>query len=546
MVFDIFNIAASRNDKDKLESNPLSKLTVMCGLALVFVLLHQLGPPKWFSIPSKKKDTKAYTTVSYLHLLWIWLQNPNLTLPDLLYKIGLESESDLVRVTVSFCGYVFLIRTSEHTANVQNKSKYLSMKPVQDLLVPVGALDKKSAAAMRLNRASRKVPNAYSEMLKTFHQSLSPGDEYYRLINGFIEKYGEKTSALQAEGNTTVDLYKWLQHSFAYCAAYATWGETSPYYVDPTLIADWWHFHNRSPDILFSTLPSWLYSRARYGTRCRERVLIAMTEYFRAARENEDTSTIPTRILQYIEAGKKWDFDDEALARIDLSTTLGLFEPPIDASYGLAVSIFRHPDLLAKVRAELEAVLLRSPDDTRLTFHAHILPSTCPLFLSCFYENARLIGTSFSIREITDTFTLAGVPLPKGNIAIMCGTPINHNAEHWPEPQTFKPERFLGVVHPESEMTRIFRAFGGGAGLCGGRNIAPNLVMAAVGSLVLAFDVVPENKEGKWAVPDVRNARVPEAVTPPRDVGSTVVKIKPRDGYESVTWNFCGGCGIKG
>ncbi|KAF2096843.1 cytochrome P450 [Rhizodiscina lignyota] len=527
---------------EKLKFVRPTRTATICGLTLL-ILLYTLYAFRWVSIPTRKKETssKEHETVSYPSLLLRWARNPHLTIADLLYQIGLDSDAALVKVRIGLRGNVYLIRSSEYTTFVQNKSKYLTMNPVQDLLVTTGHLNKKDAAKIRHNRGSRKVPNAYGEMLKSFHQSLSPSDEYYRIIRGFVAKYGEKIMQLQSDGNTTIDLYKWIQFSFSRAVSYSIWGETSPYYLDTALIRDWWNFHNASPVILFSLLPAFLFPGARFGMLCRERIFKSTTEYYRAIRESDDTSTVPHRILQYMEAGKKWGFDDEALARIDLSRTLGFFEPPIDASYGLAVSIFSHPDLLSKIRAELEHILMRSSDGQAIVFHAHAVRTSCPLFLSCFYENARMIGTAFSIRDIAEDFILDSVSLKKGDLAIMCGTPVNHNPLYWDEPTIFKGDRFIGITQPENEMTRTYRAFGGGAGICGGRNIAPNLVMA-VGSLLLAFDVVPEEGEGKWAIPDVKNARVPEAVTPPRGVGSTMVTIKPREGYENVKWDFCESC----
>jgi cytochrome P450 len=81
-----------------------------------------------------------------------------------------------------------------------------------------------------------------------------------------------------------------------------------------------------------------------------------------------------------------------------------------------------------------------------------------------------------------------------------------HNAEDYPEPETFKPERYLT---PEGKLDPTVRdprsvAFGFGRRICPGRHIADASLFTMVATLLATVDVVrAKDAQGNEIVPDV-------------------------------------------
>lgn len=524
---------------------PINFTILLClGLLVGYVLISR------FSTTARDGKDNKIRVVSFPEFLFGWLLSLSLTPTGYLYRLGISSTASIVQVNLhpwgSKCTY--LVLSSDYTAVLQNKSKYLSMKPMRNFCTQVGAVGDRATAIIHENMGDRKAENAYNDLLKPLHQSLRPGDEYNRIAATFTLKWSEEVQTLQLAGKSSMDLYEFIQSSFVKAISFAMWGESCPYYLDASLVRDWWTFHGTITAVIYSVLPLKLFCRLREGLCCRQRVVETLAKFYRSIRELNDSVELPSRMIEYMNVAKKWDLTDDDIARLDLSTTLGAFQPPVDASYGLLIQILSRPKLLANIRAELEKVCVRDQAGKIIMFHAHNLRKACPLLLSCFFESARRIGTSFAIREVADDFTLGDYNLRKGNLLILAGVAINHNEDFWPEPYDFKPDRFLGVEAPYAEFTRTYRAFGGGAGICGGRYMAPHLVMTTVATLLLAFDFEPEPSSffqtARWAIPHVKNANVPEAVAPPRNVGSTRVQIAVRHADEEMYKIICEDCNV--
>ena len=85
----------------------------------------------------------------------------------------------------------------------------------------------------------------------------------------------------------------------------------------------------------------------------------------------------------------------------------------------------------------------------------------------------------------------------------------------------------MGVKYPETQMSDIFRAFGGGGNICLGRHFARTIVPGAVGTLLMGFDFEPFN--GKPLCVPNRNDLILGHATP-NPFGNTMATVKIRDG----------------
>lgn len=81
-----------------------------------------------------------------------------------------------------------------------------------------------------------------------------------------------------------------------------------------------------------------------------------------------------------------------------------------------------------------------------------------------------------------------------------------HNAEDYPEPEAFKPERYLtadGKIDPSVRDPRT-ACFGYGRRVCPGRHIADASLFSMIATLLATVDVVRQkDAQGNEIIPDV-------------------------------------------
>jgi len=83
-----------------------------------------------------------------------------------------------------------------------------------------------------------------------------------------------------------------------------------------------------------------------------------------------------------------------------------------------------------------------------------------------------------------------GYRLPAGSIVLANAWSILHNEVTYPDPFSFKPERFMkdGKLNPNVKDP-VTAAFGFGRRICPGRHMAQSSVWIAVASLLAAFTI---------------------------------------------------------
>ncbi len=68
-------------------------------------------------------------------------------------------------------------------------------------------------------------------------------------------------------------------------------------------------------------------------------------------------------------------------------------------------------------------------------------------------------------RKVTESCTISNIPFHKGTAVFVPAYTIHHDAEYWPEPEAFKPERFL-PENKESITPFTYMPFGDGPRSC--------------------------------------------------------------------------------
>jgi cytochrome P450 len=123
----------------------------------------------------------------------------------------------------------------------------------------------------------------------------------------------------------------------------------------------------------------------------------------------------------------------------------------------------RHPSALVEVEAELDAVLAgRAP-----TFED--LPRL-PATLRALKEGMRLYPPAYLVtRRVAREVTVGGYTLAKNTVLVINIHGIHRRADAFPEPNTFRPERF---VDERSFARHSYMPFGAGPRMCIGNHMA--------------------------------------------------------------------------
>jgi cytochrome P450 len=176
--------------------------------------------------------------------------------------------------------------------------------------------------------------------------------------------------------------------------------------------------------------------------------------------------------------------------------------------------LLRDPDLLARVRAEIGAA---APLDLSTL-------ETLPLLGAVCNEALRLVPTVELVsRKAMVDFPLGDVVVPAGTLVSPCTYLAHREPGLYPDPDTFRPERFLERDYGPAE----FIPFGGGLRRCLGAQLGL-LEMRAV--LAVALTTVDFDVPGLARIDGVRRnvtiapsprmkARVRRRVTPTRNPG---------------------------
>ena len=124
----------------------------------------------------------------------------------------------------------------------------------------------------------------------------------------------------------------------------------------------------------------------------------------------------------------------------------------------------RHPRVQADLHAELDAVLGgpggREPGWEDL--------AALPVTRAVLEEALRLYPPAWVVsRRALTADVLAGIPVPAGTLVLVCTWALHRHPVLWPEPEEFRPERFLQPGRREGYIP-----FGAGPRLCIGRDVA--------------------------------------------------------------------------
>ncbi|KAF3448446.1 hypothetical protein FNV43_RR09159 [Rhamnella rubrinervis] len=166
--------------------------------------------------------------------------------------------------------------------------------------------------------------------------------------------------------------------------------------------------------------------------------------------------------------------------------------------------LLRDPETLSKARAELEQIIGKgNPVE-----ESHI--SRLPYLQAIVKETFRLHPAIPLLlpRKAEEDVEIGGFVVPKGAKVIVNAWAIGRDPSTWEDPNSFKPERFMGSEIDVKGKSFELIPFGGGRRICPGLPLATRMLHLMLGSLVHSFDwklddeIKPEdlNMEDKFGI----------------------------------------------
>ncbi|KFZ56914.1 Cytochrome P450 3A24, partial [Antrostomus carolinensis] len=157
------------------------------------------------------------------------------------------------------------------------------------------------------------------------------------------------------------------------------------------------------------------------------------------------------------------------------------YEPTSNTLCYLAYELATNPDVQQKLLEEIDTVL---PNKAPLTYEAVMQLEYLDMVVS---ETLRLFPIGGRIeRACKKDVEINGVTIPKGTIVMIPPYTLHRNAEYWPNPEEFRPERFR-KENKESIDPYTYLPFGAGPRNCLGMRFALLTLKVAIAVLLQHF-----------------------------------------------------------
>ncbi|XP_067635174.1 probable cytochrome P450 309a2 [Eurosta solidaginis] len=170
------------------------------------------------------------------------------------------------------------------------------------------------------------------------------------------------------------------------------------------------------------------------------------------------------------------------------------FDTAAAVAYHTLFYLTHHPDCQDKLRAE---ILSNLEADGSINYQNL---SGLIYLEQCVKETLRIISPlSFSWRLCTEPIELEldngrRLPIQKGQVVAIPAFSYVHDADYFPEPWEYKPERFNNADYAELSKRGIFMPFGDGPRICLGRHLAYLQVKTSVAEIIKSYRLRARDK----------------------------------------------------
>jgi cytochrome P450 len=237
-----------------------------------------------------------------------------------------------------------------------------------------------------------------------------------------------------------------------------------------------------------------------------------------------------SRLIKARYATMKNNIVESDIARFETLNGIAILANTVPTAFWSIFHMFADPNLLAKVRSQVEAITSTSEDGSTRTINLRRLKEA-PIIASLIQESLRHRATGIGPRMIMEDIKIGNSLLKKGSVAIIANKALHQNKEAWgPSVDDFDAERFNAKF-----PSHAFRGFGGGVNQCPGKAFAMVEVAALIAMLAMRFDLEPIG-DRQWGEPGQDLTNMSLQVAPP--LRRPMVAFVPRHEVEDVTWEF--------
>lgn len=168
----------------------------------------------------------------------------------------------------------------------------------------------------------------------------------------------------------------------------------------------------------------------------------------------------------------------------------------VNITFDLAfMTLVLYPDIQKRIHKDIESTLTGPPtsaDRNRLPYiEAYVLE------ILRYYSMLPLGG----LRRALEETTLGGYTIPKNTTIVTGLRAVHMDAEHWGDPEVFRPERFLDENMQIVNTERLVQ-FGGGRRVCLGQQLARNCLFVFFTGILQKFTVELPPKDAGYPPPD--------------------------------------------
>jgi cytochrome P450 len=306
-------------------------------------------------------------------------------------------------------------------------------------------------------------------------------------------------------------------------------------------------FEEAIPHFLMSLFPSITIPRSY---KARQHLQQAFSEYYAAGYYALDPTTA-TVTFNRANTLAEYGFTGDEIGLMECILPAVSTLNAVPTLFWLLLHILPDVFLVEELREEIAASVEISGSDSTggrvVTFDISKFETELTLLVSCYRETLRLANHVICNRRVMQDMTLQDQDgrtylLKKGvDIQLPGGVTHRDNATWGPDAARFRADRFLASTSKITDADRTRRAaympFGGGRHLCPGRNFAFAEIIGCAAVMLLGFDI--EATGMKFEEMEVQGPRLSSATVKPANSGQGLgARMKPRDGFENVSWEF--------